>query len=396
MIKWLRRLGLAVVVAIAVVVVLRVGFGLHVYMDGDFRPHLAFGKPSAHYDALEAQRAAQRAAPAPAPRRPRPPPTRAAAGGDGPPPRSRRARRGHAAVPPPPRHAAPPAGGVATGAPPAAVAGSWTEYPRPGPRRRLPPAPRRRDLAGRRPAPALEAADRRRARVVRGRARRRLHDRAAPHPGGGRRLRRRHRPRTLDERLGRVLLGSDGRRRPAGHADLRRRHPLRPRRGRRAARAAGRLRHARVAHQHPRRRRRGEPAVGHVRRAPDRRRQGDRAARRPRRVDGRLRRRDRQGRVEVARRPAGLRLAHAGDARRPTPDRDHHRQSRDRRVGRRRRAVVELPVGDGQRDQRRAADRDRAVAALPLVRLWQGRGGDRADRRRATGCRRRRSGSTRG
>ena len=189
---------------------------------------------------------------------------------------------------------------------------------------------------------------------------------------------------------------ADGRRRPARHADLRRRHPLRPRRGRRAARAAGRLRHARVAHQHPRRRRRREPAVGHVRRAPDRRRQGDRAARRPRRVDGRLRRHDRQGGVEVARRPAGLRLAHAGDARRPPPDRDHHRRSRDRRVGRRRRAAVELPVGDGQRDQHRAADRDRAVAALPLVRLWQGRRGDRADRRTATGCGRRRSGSTRG
>ena len=45
-----------------------------------------------------------------------------------------------------------------------------------------------------------------------------------------------------------------------------------------------------------RRRRRREPAVGHVRRAADRRRQGDRAARRPRRVDGRLRRHDRPGR----------------------------------------------------------------------------------------------------
>ena len=61
MIRWLRRLGLAIAVAIAAVVVLRVGFGLQIYMDGDFRPHLAFGKPSAHYDALEAQRSAQRA-----------------------------------------------------------------------------------------------------------------------------------------------------------------------------------------------------------------------------------------------------------------------------------------------------------------------------------------------
>jgi outer membrane protein assembly factor BamB len=62
MMKWLRRLALAVAAVAGILVVLRVGFGLHVYMDGDFRPHLAFGKPSAHYDALEAQRASQRAA----------------------------------------------------------------------------------------------------------------------------------------------------------------------------------------------------------------------------------------------------------------------------------------------------------------------------------------------
>ena len=74
MIKWLRRVALAVAVAALVLVVLRVGFGLHVYMDGDFRPHLAFGRQSAHYDALEAQRAAQQsvppaaAAPPPAPK----------------------------------------------------------------------------------------------------------------------------------------------------------------------------------------------------------------------------------------------------------------------------------------------------------------------------------------
>ena len=67
MIKWLRRIGLVLLAAIAVVVVLRVGFGLHVYMDGDFGLHLAFGKASAHDDAIEAQRAAQRAAP-PGPR----------------------------------------------------------------------------------------------------------------------------------------------------------------------------------------------------------------------------------------------------------------------------------------------------------------------------------------
>ncbi len=297
-------------------------------------------------------------------------------------PRGHTVQRGAAAAPP--------------AAPPAAVAGSWTDFR--GPARDG--VYRQRAIAATWPAggPRLlwkQPVGEGHASFV-DRARRRLHDRAAPRPRGGRRLRRRHRPRTLDERLGRALLGIDGRRRPAGDADLRRRHPLRARRGWRAARAAGRLRHARVAHQHPRRRRRREPAVGHVGGAPDRRRQGDRAARRPRRVDGRLRRLDRPGGVEVARRSAGLRLADAGDARRPPPDRDHHRRPRHRRVGRRRRAAVELSLGDGQRDQHRAADRDRAVAALPLVRLRQGRRGDRADRRTATGCGRPRSGSTRG
>jgi len=62
MIRWLRRLGLAAAVVIAVLVVLRVGFGLRIYFDGDFHAHLAFGRQSAHYDALEAQRAAQRTA----------------------------------------------------------------------------------------------------------------------------------------------------------------------------------------------------------------------------------------------------------------------------------------------------------------------------------------------
>ena len=38
-------------------------------------------------------------------------------------------------------------------------------------------------------------------------------------------------------------------------------------------------------------------------------------------------------------------------------------------------------MGDRQRDQRRAADGARTVAAVPLVRLRQGRGSDRADRR---------------
>jgi outer membrane protein assembly factor BamB len=113
MMKWLRRLGLAVVVAIAVVVVLRVGFGLHLYMDGDFRPHLAFGKPSAHYDALEAQRASQRAgSPAATATAPAAPPTTASGA-------------------PAPRAAAAPAPSAAapdTTPTPAPVAGSWADF----------------------------------------------------------------------------------------------------------------------------------------------------------------------------------------------------------------------------------------------------------------------------
>lgn len=62
--KWLKRLAIGMGVLVAVVAVLRVGFGLHVYMDGDFGLHLGWGRTSAHYDALEAQRTAQRAAPA--------------------------------------------------------------------------------------------------------------------------------------------------------------------------------------------------------------------------------------------------------------------------------------------------------------------------------------------
>ena len=179
-------------------------------------------------------------------------------------PRRRRPRRQHAARCHGRRHQPGAAAGGAAGR------RRWIvdRLSRPGPRRRLPPAPRRRDVAGRRPAPALEAAGRRRARVVRGRARRRLHDRAAPATA-------RWSPPTTSPpaaNAGRngwdaLFSRSDGRRRPARDADLCRRHPLRARRGRRAARAAGRLRHARVAHQHPRRRRRREPAVGHVRRA---------------------------------------------------------------------------------------------------------------------------------
>jgi outer membrane protein assembly factor BamB len=115
MIKWLRRLALAVAMLVIALVVLRVGFGMHVYIDGDFRPHLGFGRTSAHYDALEAQRAAQQAAtPAAAP--PVQPPSAEPAG----PPAAT------------PASAAPAAPGATTPAPaqsPAAgPAASWTDY----------------------------------------------------------------------------------------------------------------------------------------------------------------------------------------------------------------------------------------------------------------------------
>ena len=117
MLRWLRPLGLAVAVAIAGLLVLRVGFGLHVYMTGDFRPHLAFGRPSAHYDALEAQRTAQRAAPPAAPRAAVGAPPAAAAADTAPQP---------APVVEPAPVSRPAA--VSAAAPPAAAAGSWTDF----------------------------------------------------------------------------------------------------------------------------------------------------------------------------------------------------------------------------------------------------------------------------
>ena len=235
MLKWLRRLGAGGRgAAIAVLVVLRVGFGLHVYMDGDFRPHLAFGKPSAHYDALEAQRAAQRRRASRGARRPGAAAAPAAAPGS-PPATARTAGRSRR-----PRSAPTSQPGAATGR-----RRHRLPSPRPGPTIAAPARDgvyRQRAIAATWPAggPRLlwkQPVGEGHASFV-DRARRRLHHRAAARPRSGRRLRRRHRPRTLDQRLGRVLLGIDGRRRPARDADLRRRHPLRPRRGRRAARAA--------------------------------------------------------------------------------------------------------------------------------------------------------------
>jgi outer membrane protein assembly factor BamB len=122
--KWLKRLAIGVGVLIAVVAVLRVGFGLHVYMDGDFGLHLGWGRTSAHYDALEAQRAAQREA---SPKAPQPPPSAAPPAPAAPAP----ATAATTTSPPP---AAGTAAAAATlpapaSAPPApAVSASWTDF----------------------------------------------------------------------------------------------------------------------------------------------------------------------------------------------------------------------------------------------------------------------------
>ena len=393
MIRWLRRLALAVAVLAVALAVLRFAFGMRVYIDGDFHPHLAFGRQSAHYDALEAQRAAQRAAsPAPAAG-----PATAPAAASATPPASATSGPVSAAAPSATAaiDAAAPAA-AAPSTPPASDAGSWTDYR----------------------GPARDGVYRQRAI-------------AATWPAGGPRLLwkqpigeghasfvvARGLAYTIEQRRDREVvaayelatgrerwtvgwdalfsesMGGDGPRATPTYADgiLY------------ALGAAGELRALtrpnrcrRVAHQHPPRCRRQQPAVGHVGVAADRRRQGDRAAGRPRRVGGRLQCGDRLAGVEVARRPAGLRLADAGDAGRPPADRDHHRRARHRAVGRRRYAAVDLSMGHGQRHQRRAAHRGRSVTAVPFVGLRQGRRGDRDRARTAIGCGRRRCGSTRG
>ena len=129
--KWLRRLGLAVAAVAVILLVLRVGFGLRVYVDGDFHPHLAFGKQSAHYDALEAQRAAQRETPAPA-LTPTSAPTPAAAAVETSAPStvapSRVASSAAAPAPSPAAPASAPAPSATPAATPSSAAGSWTDY----------------------------------------------------------------------------------------------------------------------------------------------------------------------------------------------------------------------------------------------------------------------------
>ena len=128
----------------------------------------------------------------------------------------------------------------------------------------------------------VEAADRRRLRIVRRRRRPRVHDRAAARRRGRRRVRRDDRARALDAEVEGAIQRDDGRRRPARDADLARRPAVCTRRHRRVRRARRRDRTPAVAHEHPPRRRREQPAVGHGRVAAHRRRHRRRPARRHR------------------------------------------------------------------------------------------------------------------
>jgi outer membrane protein assembly factor BamB len=115
---FLRRLAWIVAALAVAGAILVWGFGLHVYLDGSFTPHVGFGTASQHYDALEAQRAAQRAAaPMPAPAAASAP---AASAPDAAPAAPTTAANADAPAP-----ATAPAD---TGAPAAADAGSWTDY----------------------------------------------------------------------------------------------------------------------------------------------------------------------------------------------------------------------------------------------------------------------------
>jgi outer membrane protein assembly factor BamB len=67
MVKWLKRIAIAIALLAVGVAIAVWGFGVHLYIDASFQPHLGVGTASQHYDALEAQRTAQKAAgPAPA------------------------------------------------------------------------------------------------------------------------------------------------------------------------------------------------------------------------------------------------------------------------------------------------------------------------------------------
>jgi outer membrane protein assembly factor BamB len=120
--KFLRRLAWLVGALVVIGAVLVWGFGLHLYIDGSFTPHVGFGTASQHYDALEAQRAAQRAAaPAPAP-----PPVEPAAAAPAPSPDAAATAPSSESAPGAEPAAA--AGPVAAGVPAAGDGGAWHDY----------------------------------------------------------------------------------------------------------------------------------------------------------------------------------------------------------------------------------------------------------------------------
>ena len=141
----------------------------------------------------------------------------------------------------------------------------WTDFRGPEARRRVSRGTAAHRLAGQRPQADLEAARRRRLRVVRDRQEPRLHHRAARPERSGRGLRRRHRSRVVDQRVAGGIPRVDGRRWPARDADVVRRTRLRARRDRRVSRAGRREREGDLADQHPLGQRREQPALGHGR-----------------------------------------------------------------------------------------------------------------------------------
>ena len=249
-----------------------------------------------------------------------------------------------------------PVANVTAAAPAARGVGILDGLPRPEPRRTLSGASDPHAMAGRRVEADLETADRRRLRVVRHRGRPRLHHRAARAAGDGRGVRRRHRPRAVDQRVDRDVPRVDGRRRSARDADLGRRARVRARRPRRAAMPGRRGRNGRVANEHPRRQRRLESPMGHVGRTPRRRRHHRRPARR---TEGTIRRgvrsAHRETRVVGAERPAGVFVPDAGHARGRPADSGLQRLAAHGPDARSRRRAVGVPVEDGLTTSTRAS-----------------------------------------
>ena len=336
-----------------------------------------FVSSSPDFDALEADRARQRASA----RRLRLPPRR------------RRDRRHRPKAHRPRRPAA-----DSAAAPPARRSARpiWPDFRGRGARRPIGGGDSHR-LAGRGARAAVEAADRSWLRVVRRRRRPRFHDRAAAAAGDRRRLRRRIRPRALDQRVGRRVRRGDGRRWPARDADLPRWPRLRARRPRRAALPRRRDGHGRVAPQYSRGQRRQQSRLGDVGRAAHRRRQGGGAARRQRRPLGRRLQQDvRRSDLARARRSPGVRVADARDAGRRPTDSDRQRDACRRARSRAGHAPVGLSVADGHGHQRRPAGSARRRSRVPVGELRSGRRRVRSDARGRSVRRRGRSGRTPG